>query len=64
MVFFSLKKKKKKQDLKIDAAVITSHPGKDAPQKIRSTPAEYHSPGENVWETASVCHKPFKKLKL
>ena len=50
--------------MKINPAVITTHPGKNVAQKIRSTPAEHHFPGENVWGTASVCHKSFKRLKL
>ena len=31
---------------------------------IQSTPAEHLSLGENLWKTAPVCQKSFKKYKL
>ena len=44
--------------------LLKLHPRTDAPPGIHSTPAEHHSPGEHLWETAPVCQKSFKRLKL
>ena len=43
---------------------LKSHPRTDAPPKIHSIPVEPPSPEENLWGTASVCRKSFKRLKL
>ena len=46
------------------ATLLKSHPGTDTPPNIRSTSAEYPTPGEHLWGTASACQKNFKRLKL
>ena len=46
------------------AILLKSHRRTDASPKICSTPVEHPSLGERLWETASVCHKSFKRHKL
>ena len=45
-----------------DLIEITSIPG--CAPRIHITPAKHLSPGEDFWETAPVCQKSFKRLKL